>query len=143
MFRDMLLPIDLSDESSWRKALPVALEYGRQFGSRLHFLTVMPDFRMPIVAQFFPQDFEEKNRRELRRQLHEFVAQKVPTGVAVGHVIVADGCAYEKILQAAEDMNIDLIVLASHRPAHRDLLLGSNAEQVVRRFRRSVLVVRE
>lgn len=143
MFRDILLPIDLGEESSWRKALPLAMEYAGRFGSKLHFLSVLPDFRMPMVSQYFPKDFEEKARAELDDRLHAFVRERVSGDVEVGHVVVAEGCAYEKILEAAEDINADLILLASHRPGRQDFLLGSNADRVVRHFKGSVLVVRE
>ena len=142
MFRDILLPIDLAEKSSWRKSLPLAIEYAEQFGTKLHFLSVLPDFRMPLVAQYFPKNFEDKTSADMHNRLQAFVRKRVPQGVEVGHVVVAVGCAYEKILEAAKDIKADLIVMASHRPANRDFLLGSNADRVVRHFKGSVLVVR-
>jgi nucleotide-binding universal stress UspA family protein len=142
MFRDILLPIDLSEKSSWRQSLPLAIEYAEQFDSKLHFISVMPDFRMPMVSQYFPKNFEDKTRADIHNRLDAFVRKRVPEGVEVGHVVVAVGCAYEKILEAAKDMKADLIMMASHRPKNRDFLLGSNADRVVRHFKGSVLVVR-
>jgi len=60
MFKNVLLPIDLDQESSWKKALPSALEFCRASGGGLHILTVVPDFGMSIVGQFFPEGFEKK-----------------------------------------------------------------------------------
>ena len=143
MFKNVLLPIDLDEETSWHKVLPEVIEYCRKFGSTLHVMTVMPDFRMALVAQYFPADFEEKTRVELKARLHAFVEDKVPGDVTVGRVVVAEGTAYEKIIEAARDIDVDLIVMASHRPAHSDFLLGSNADRVIRHCNRSVLIVRE
>jgi nucleotide-binding universal stress UspA family protein len=55
---------------------------------------------------------------------------------------VGTGSASRGILQLAEQVEADLIVLASHRPEMRDWLIGANASRVVRHARCSVLVVR-
>ncbi len=49
----------------------------------------------------------------------------------------------EEILKAAAESDCDLIVVASHRPALKDYLLGPNAARVVRHANCSVLVVRD
>ena len=57
MFNHVLLSVDLEHESSWIKALPVALDLCKSCGAALHVLTVVPDFGMSIVSQYFPQAF--------------------------------------------------------------------------------------
>jgi nucleotide-binding universal stress UspA family protein len=57
-------------------------------------------------------------------------------------VIVAQGTIYHEIIQTAERLGADLIIMASHRPGLADYLLGPNAARVVRHFKGSVLVVR-
>ncbi len=142
MYRDILLPVDLADSSSWRAALPVALTLCRSFGARLHVVSVVPDFGMAIVGQYFPESFEKEMIEETRKALHAFVGEHVPADVPVQHV-VAHGTVYQEILRAAHDTGVDLIVIASHRPELRDYLLGPNAARVVRHAGMSVLVVRE
>lgn len=142
MYRDILLPVDLNHASSWAKALPTAVEYARAFGSVLHLVTVIPDFRVSVVSDFFPSDFEKKALEAAREHLHAFAAQHVPKGVPVQH-IVAHGSVYEEVLAAAKQINADLIVMAAHRPELRDYLLGPNAARVVRHATQSVLVVRD
>ena len=66
--------------------------------------------------------------------------------------VVYDGdAAYERgctefydaaILDLAEKIGADLIVMASHRPELKDYLLGPNAARVVRHAECSVMVVR-
>jgi len=141
MYRDILLCVDLEDESSWRKALPTAVEYCRAFGSRLHVLTVIPDFGLSLVSQYFPEDYEAKLLEQAGARLHELVRERVPGEVKVQH-IVAQGTIYHEIIQAAEQVDADLIVMASHRPELEDYLIGPNATRVVRHCNRSVLVVR-
>ena len=141
MYKNILFPVDLNQESSWAKALPTAVEYCTTFGSTLHVLNVVPDFGMAVVGSYFPEDFEQKALEGARAQLHEFVRDNVPDKVAVQH-IVGHGSAYEEILRVARDIKADLILLAAHRPELKDYLLGPNAARVVRHFEGSVLVVR-
>jgi nucleotide-binding universal stress UspA family protein len=57
-------------------------------------------------------------------------------------VEVGSGQTHRAILAAAEERNVDLIVVASHRPGLQDFLLGSTAARVVRHATCSVLVKR-
>jgi len=139
MYKEILLSIDLEDENSWRKALPTAVEYAKAFGSRIHVVTVVPEFG--LVRQFFPNNYENQLKDTVKTKLHEFTADKIPDEIAVQHII-AHGTIYEEIKKAAEQINADLIIMASHRPELGDYLLGPNAARVVRHSKRSVLVVR-
>ncbi len=141
MYNDILLPVDLGNESSWVKALPAAIKYCEAFGSVLHVMTVMPDFGSPMIAQFFPDDHEDRMMEQAGEILQKFVADRVPDGIKVRH-IVADGTIYKKIIDTAEDINADLIIMGSHRPELEDYLLGPNAARVVRHSAKSVLVTR-
>ncbi|MCE2481927.1 MAG: universal stress protein [Alphaproteobacteria bacterium] len=141
MYSDILLAVDLNQESSWTRALPVAVGHCEAFAARLHLLTVVPDFGMPIVGGFFPEDFAKKALADARARLDAFARDKVPAGVAC-NAIVRQGTVYEVILAVAQAVGADLIVTASHRPEHKDYLLGPNAARVVRHAEVSVLVVR-
>jgi len=142
MYAHILLPVDLNEESSWRKALPTAVEYCKAFGSTIHMTTVVPDFGTAAVAQYFPEDFAEKAIARAEEALRKLIAEHVPKGVTVAHS-VAYGGIYKEILRVAKEVDADLIVMASHRPELKDYLLGPNAASVVRHSDRSVLVVRE
>lgn len=142
MFKDILFTVDLNQESSWRKALPTAIELCRSYGARLHVMTVVPDFGLAAVGSYFPEGFEKKLVEDANRDLHAFVAKSVPEGIKVQH-IVGHGTVYEEIIETARRIKADLIVMASHRPELRDYLLGPNAARVVRHSECSVLVVRD
>jgi nucleotide-binding universal stress UspA family protein len=60
----ILLPVDLNEESSWDKALPTAVTLCRTFNASLHVVTVLPDYRMPLVGSYFPAT---SPRRPMRR----------------------------------------------------------------------------
>ncbi|MBD1545743.1 universal stress protein [Roseibium aggregatum] len=142
MYTSILVPIDLNEESSWRKSLPTAIAMARTFGADLHVITVVPDFGQSIVGSYFPEGFEAQALEKTSEMLKEFIGQNVPDDITCkGHV--AHGTIYEEINNVADKLGCDLIVLASHRPELKDYLLGPNAARVVRHAGQSVLVVRE
>ena len=96
---------------------------------------------MSVVGSFFPDDFAEKALAETDKRLHAYVADNVPDGVPVQHV-VAYGRIYEEIIKAADSIGADLIVMSAHRPNVTDYLLGPNAARVARHAKQSVLIIR-
>jgi len=141
MYNDILLTIDLDQKASWEKALAVALEYADAFGAKLHVMTVVPPFGMSIVGQFFPKDYEKQVLDAAMAALKEFDGKYIDQGRKVQH-IVAQGTVYEEIIDTAQKIDADLIIIAAHGPRLQDYLLGPNAARVVRHSDRSVLVVR-
>jgi len=142
MTKSILLPVDLNHESSWKSALPQAVELARVGGGKLHVLTVVPDYGSSMVASFFPEGFSDKAIQETKEMLAKFMADNVPDDIdAVAHVV--HGTIYKRILATADANDCDLIVLASHRPSMQDYLLGPNAARVVRHATQSVFVVRD
>ncbi len=141
MFKDILVAVDLDNPMDWSHTMPHAVHQARAADASLHVMTVMPDFGMSIVGQFFPKGYEKNVAETLLQRLHEKVAEVVPKEMAVQH-IVAEGNVYESILAIAEKTRADLIVCGSHRPELKDYLLGPNAARVVRHSTCSVLVVR-
>lgn len=141
MFNNILLAVDLNDEGSWAKALPVSLDYVRASSGTLHIMTVVPDFGMSIVGQFFPKGYEKDVGEKVLATLKEFVKTHVPDDVKTQR-IVGEGTVYEVILNMAEKINADMIVVSSGRDDLKDFLLGPNAARVVRHATCSVTVVR-
>ena len=142
MYKDILLTVDLGHESSWSKALPIAVDYAKAFGATLHVMTVVPDFGMSIVGSFFPEGFEKQALAETQKRLTTFCDDKISKDIKVQH-IVGHGVVYEEILRIAEETKPDLIIMASHRPELKDYLIGPNAARVVRHANCSVQVVRD
>ena len=142
MTKSILLSVDLNQESSWRKALPEAVKLANADKAQLHVLTVIPTYGMPMVGAYFPSDYAEKAEAEAAKQLADLIARKVPEGVKV-ETHVEQGTIYKRIIETADRLGCDLIVLASHRPEMQDYLIGPNAAKVVRHARQSVYVVRE
>jgi nucleotide-binding universal stress UspA family protein len=97
-----------------------------------------------MLAEYVPPDFEAQQRKSAAEALAIVAGE---TGLDAGRVssTVRQGGIYQEILEEANAMKADLIVMTSHRPqrpAVRTYFLGSNAGHVVRYAKCSVLVVR-
>ncbi len=138
MFDKILMPIDLTHDESWKTALPMAKRCAGQDGE-IHLLAILHDLGAAMVSSYLPKDFEKTAMEKLKSQLGDFAASEVPEAkLHVGHGHIA-----ETILRIAADMHADLIVMSSHPPNDfKTLLIGSNADKVVRHATRPVLVVR-
>lgn len=141
MYKDILLPIDLEHASSWKDALPVAIEHAKAFNATIHVMTVIPDSGMSIVNHYFSKDAVKKIIDETKSKLREFVEEQIPKEITVQN-IVTTGNVYESIITSAKQVDVDLIIMSAHRPELKDYLLGPNSARVVRHSDRSVLVVR-
>lgn len=137
MYSHILLAIDLDQPGSWEKAMPVALALGRCFAAPITLCTVVPDAEAELEAEWSAAAYREMidtARARLRNLARE---QGADMAAEVGL-----GSIWGGILDTAERVGADLIVLASHKPAMKDYLLGANASRVVRSAPCSVLVVR-
>ncbi len=140
MFKDILLPINLSDEATWKNPVETGLELAQSTGATLHVMTVVPSFDYPMVESFFPVDFEQKAREAMDKELHQFVTNHIPRNVKV-QTILAVGSIYEQILNMANDTKCDLIIMSRRDKPRRHFTLGSNVDKVVHHANTAVLVL--
>ncbi|MGO3343854.1 MAG: universal stress protein [Marinomonas sp.] len=141
MYKRILLAVDLNDDWSWHKALPTTLQMCKAFSAELEVISVIPTYGNSWVGEFFPKGYELKMITQLEAHLKKFIERNIPQNVAVNYKS-SMGKVYEEVIEHADNINADLIVMASHNPSSKDYVMGPNASQVVRRTTRSVLVVR-
>lgn len=140
MYNEVLCAVDLNDEHSWKKAVPKAVELLGGSGN-LHLLSVVPEFGLAMVSQYFPDNFEQTTLTAAKDALHAFIDKNVPKNVPC-QAVIAQGRVYEQILRIAGEIGCDAIVMAAGNPDLAHYLLGPNASRVVRHATCSVLVVR-
>ena len=143
MYKQILVPIDLSDPELAKPAIANAVVMARQTDGTIRLVNVLP-LTPVMLAEYVPPDFEVQQRKAAEDAL-AIVVQEI--GLPSGRVswTVRQGGIYQEILDEANSMQPDLIVMSSHRPqrhAVRTYFLGSNAGHVVRYAKCSVLVVR-
>ncbi len=133
-----MCPIDFDRNSL--AALDYARDLAKQQDATLHVLHVV---FIPMVSPGFPGEpypvvSEEPSKLELQEIAREHLDGKVRYQIET-----RSGRPAEIINQAAEDLGVDLIVMATHgRTGVTRLVLGSVAEHLVRGARRPVLTIR-
>lgn len=142
MFKKILIPIDVDQESSWDRALPAAEQLASDYGAELHAIVVVPAMGMSVVGSFFPPDFESKALANASAKLSEVIGNVAKNASSI-QTHVAHGTIYEEVLAASDKLGCDLIVMSSHRPELKDYLLGPNAARVMRHAKQSVFIVRD
>lgn len=138
-FKKILVPVDLGEDSSWKEALPAAIDQAQYAGGELFVVTVVPD--EPPQLAWLPDDYSERMFTHSNAELDKLVAQHVPEQTRVTK-LVRQGAIYREIVKLAKEIGADLIVMASHRPELKDYLLGPNTARVTRHATCPVLVVR-
>jgi len=135
MYRNILVPVSLDQDRNTKAALDVArglLDEGGQI-TALHVDEPIPNFS----TSYLPKGSEEERARAMQDDLDTKI-NHMP-GIKTE---IQFGGAGLKIVEYARDMDVDCIVIASHRPGLQDYFLGSTAARVVRHALCSVHVVR-
>jgi universal stress protein A len=141
--KKILVPIDFSPTS--KKAFQYALRFAEQFGCQIVLLHVIEPVEAiagtPLAVEIFAQPEEDiaAAQAELALLTASSRARRnsFMSAVRTGH-------APNEITKAAKDLDVDLIVIATHGyTSWRHMCIGSTAERVVRTAPCPVLVVRE
>jgi universal stress protein F len=140
MFKMLQVPVDLSDPDHYRDAVTTAASLASQYGATLRLITVVPP--LPgMVAEYLPAETHEQMLGETREKLEEIVGT-LELGDGRAEIAVREGSVYHEVLEDAQEADVDLIIMGSHRPAMRTYLIGSNAARIVRHAPCSVMVLR-
>ena len=143
MYRKILVPIDLSNPELAKPAIANAVMMARLGEGTIRLVNVLP-LTPVMLAEYVPPDFEVQQRKSAEDAL-VIVAKEAGIEPERVSTTVRQGGIYQEILEEANAIGADLIVMSSHRPhkhAVRTYFLGSNAGHVVRYAKCSVLVVR-
>ena len=135
MYQQILVPIDPNKKEFGSRALPLAVQLARLLGAKLNAVTVVPDV---TALPNLPAGYAEQAKagvRETVQGLFRDLGADIP-------LAVREGSIYRQILEEAENIGADLIVIAAEKHKISDFLLGTNANQVVRHANCSVHVIR-
>ena len=123
-------------------AIANAVMMARQNDGTIRLVNVLP-LTPVMLAEYVPPDFEVQQRKAAEDAI-VIIAKE--TGLEASRVstTVRQGGIYQEILEEANNIHADLIVMSSHRPQRRGahLFPRLNAGHVVRYAKCSVLVVR-
>ena len=140
MFKRILLPIDLAEPEMARQALDEAVALAKSSDGQLRLVNVQS--LVPLsFSEFGSPDYEGEIRLAAQKQIAE-IAAKIDYPHEHVSTTVRIGAVYDGALTEASEWVADLIVICSQRPTMATYLLGSNAGNIVRHAKCSVLVVR-
>jgi nucleotide-binding universal stress UspA family protein len=141
MYHRILVPIDLADAELAKPAIASAVLMAKESGAAVRLINVLP-VTPGMLAEYVPADFEAQQRATAEEAI-AIVARETGLPAARISTVVRQGNVDREILDEADAMHADLIVMSSHRAGLRTYFLGSNAGHVVRYAGCSVLVVRQ
>jgi nucleotide-binding universal stress UspA family protein len=137
MYRSILVPIDPAHGEVGQRIIRLAklLAGGNGRVTLLTVLEPIPSF----VSAYIPEGTLESNRNAAADRLRAMAERE---GLKTATLELRDGAPSAVILEEAERLDADAIVLGSHRPSFGDYLIGSTAARVVRHAQCTVVVER-
>ena len=134
----ILVPIDFSNASN--KLLRYASLIAKKFHSTLTLLYVAEPVSPPDMANSFPSMFSTKDLIKMWKARLEGMAKR--NHLEFSNLEVRLGNAFQGIVQAADELEADLIMMASSgRGGFKRALLGTTTERVIRHATCPVLVI--
>lgn len=133
-FSTVLVPIDPEHPSDSEKAIRLAAGICQAHTAKLILLTIAKPLGRSLVDMPASQT-KSKFNYFANRVGKLFDIETIPV-----HKIFDD--PKTQIPKTAKELDVDLIVMASHSPRLADIFIGSNAAAITRTFSGSVFIVR-
>ncbi|MFY0596605.1 MAG: universal stress protein [Cognatishimia sp.] len=140
MTKRILIPVDLHQEADGAYLLEEAVKFAQATNGKLILLNVVDiDFDSSMVDRF--DDVKDQYAKTAKQKLRDVASRRVPDDL-IEDIKVTSGRSYSKVVDAARDLNVDLIIMAAHKLDMAEYMLGMTAARVVRHAHCSVMVVR-
>ena len=144
MYKNILVPIDIDEDNLMNKAIPLVEDIAKNEDSYIHFLYVLPKlpqssyYRLVMNGDQLDQGcLKTSAELEVKKIIERF---DLPDDRVETHICI--GKPRDAILQIADEIDADLIIISSHNPEIDVYHLGSTAADITRYAKRSVMVVR-
>jgi nucleotide-binding universal stress UspA family protein len=141
-FKHILVPVDFSKDSD--HAVNTALRLFADKAETITLLTICePSSNFTIgKVNNAPEEIQEMIAKNTEKKIEDFI-QKYQKKYKNVKMVVRNGQAAQQILLAADDMNVDLIVMGSHGTGSiARVLFGSTTYDVARKASCSVFIIR-
>jgi nucleotide-binding universal stress UspA family protein len=144
MFKRILIPTDGSDITN--KAVDAAVKLAQSVNAKLYTISVKEPFPYSAISEMQPtppQEFFDAQERIAAKRIQAVREACAAAGVQCEAHTVEALHPWEAIIEHAQRMECDLLVMASHgRRGVTALLLGSETQKVLTHSKIPVLVVR-
>jgi len=146
VFLRILSPVDFHENSL--AALEYAAQFARQYDATVYLLHVIPTDELHLHREVYrPTEGGGADVRwaeKVSKEKLQEIAQQYLSGGIRHEILTRLGDAAKSILETAEEVGAELIVMATHgRTGIAHFFLGSVAEQVVREAPCPVLTIRQ
>ena len=145
-YQNILVPVDGSDISL--SAVKNAAQIAQAFGGQLTLISLVTEdpfseadfyYPSPIMKEYFVQAYA--NAEKALKQAQAIASEN---GITANTQIVKGNVSEEGIIETAEKLKIDLIVMGSRgRKGFQKFLLGSFAQDALKGTKLPVLIVKE
>lgn len=144
-YKNLLFATDFSEGSA--NAVEQASSLAQITGARLHLfhvITELADKRRRFIPADVIDTFINEINRHAQEDMQAFKAAHFAAPAFEVTTEVSVGTGYEDILEEADKINADMIIVGTHgRTGIEKVLVGSTAERVVRNAKIPVLTVRD
>jgi nucleotide-binding universal stress UspA family protein len=137
MFNKIMVPVDLAHLPALQKALDVAADMARHYHAALCYVGVTTS--QPSSVARTPDEYRDK--------LDVFAREHAPANGHAPSVAVYNSHdpavdLDDILVKAVEELQVDLVVMATHLPHHIDAIMPANGSQVAAHTDVSVFLVR-
>ncbi len=143
-FDVIVVPTDFSDYSL--RALAYGIGLAEMFDASVKLVYVHePALQVSDMAWVGINERTRNNSqiKEVRLNLERIVSEQTPADLSI-QAVVLNGDAVEEIIHYANEVQADLIVMATHgRAGISHILMGSTAEHIIRRASCPVLTLKQ
>ncbi|WP_428036045.1 universal stress protein [Amphritea sp.] len=140
MYSNILIPLDLSHKEQVIELAKIATALAAGHPAEINLLYVDQSFVHRAGDPQFDKTIHEGHRKEALKEMEDLLSN-LPENTQV-NTIYRDGTAHDQILETAEQLGSDVIVMMARKPGISSYFIGSNAERVVRHAPCSVFIVR-
>jgi len=145
MYQTILVPIDLSEDTLTQKVVPHINALSQTDDPDFYFISAIyaPSFFIASKIVYSKQPIRDDDEI-VQQALHSLqsMTKKFAIPEEKVHCLIKAEPPRDAILEIADEVNADLIVIASRRPNFKTHLLGSTAAAVVNYAKIPVLVIR-
>lgn len=138
MYTKIMVPVDLAHIESLEKALVTVADLSKHYETAVCYVGVSAS--APSEVAHNSEEFNAKLEEFGAGQAEKFGLQAVSTVAHISHDPAVD--LDKNLINIAEEVGADLIVMASHIPGFIEHIFASNAGYVASYAKISVLVVR-
>jgi nucleotide-binding universal stress UspA family protein len=139
MFKNILVPVDLSDKKILEKAISVAIDQARHYDANLTLVSVVGGLQAKVsnssanyqrrLAEFADEISKAHNDIVIKSQIYEAADPSVEVG--------------RYMLKAIEETSADLVIMATHQPGWFEYIVNSHGGHLATHAPISVFVVRD